>query len=301
MTLPKQLSRYNKHTRNVNVTIKKVDLSVGTSKITFAEAQGMRDTMEDAACVYISSVQGEERVMCAGVFDGHGGALVAKHMEKVLCKNILGMYNQLKISERKFRIIKSMMLHIFKETDRMLHDAYKTTNEPSGCTAIVLLVDYNTNDAYYVNLGDSKGIAYSSRGELLCETIDHKPNSHSENRRITQVGGKITKESGDVHRINNILSLSRALGDHSKSDNLKYRKGKYTHTGPVSCVPDVYRLHLKNTDVTFVLACDGIWDVLSAGTVMKKLLSGMSLKQLIHHAIHDKKSTDNVTVLKIRL
>lgn len=301
MTLPPQLARYNKYTRDVKATIKQVDLTAGTSKITFADAQGKRDTMEDAACVYVASVPGEERVMCAGVFDGHGGALVAQHMERILCRRILRMYNKLKISKRKYRTIKSMMLYIFRETDRQLHAAYKTTNELSGCTAVILLVDYNTHDAYFINLGDSKGIAYNSRGVLLCETVDHKPGSHSEHKRITQAGGKITKDQGDVHRINNILSLSRALGDHSKADNLKYRNGRYSHTGPVSCVPDVYRLRLKSNDVTFVLACDGIWDVLGAGTVMKKLLAGMTLKQLIHHAIHDKKSGDNVTVLMIHL
>lgn len=301
MSFPKKLSRYNKLAiKNVDIHITKVDLTADHRLISFADDIGTRDTMEDAACVYYANVQGHSRVMCAGVFDGHGGSLVAKQMERVLCRKILNMYCQLRIPERKHIVIRSILFHIFKDVDKQLHTLHTKTKEVSGCTAIVLLVDPNTETAYYINLGDSKGIAYKD-GKLLCETIDHKPDSPKEHTRIKKVGGKVSKEAGDVPRINNILSLSRALGDHSKEDNLKYKKGKYTSNGPVSCVPDIYKFPLKDTScVTFLLACDGIWDVLSPEQVIRKMSKGkMTLKGLIRHAIDDKKSSDNVTVLQI--
>lgn len=299
MTFPKKLSRYNKLlSKNVDIHITKVNLEAAHKKISFADDIGERDTMEDAACVYYANVPGQERVMCAGVFDGHGGSLVAKQMERILCSKILNMYCQLRVTERKHRVIRSILFHVFKDTDRQLHNLYTKTKEVSGCTAIVLLVDPNTQTSYYINLGDSKGIAYKN-GKLLCETIDHKPDSTKERTRIKKAGGVINKEAGDVHRINNILSLSRALGDHSKEDNLKYRGGKYTSHGPVSCVPDIYKFPLTDTGITFLLACDGIWDVLTPEKVVSKMSKGETLKGLIRHAIDDKKSGDNVTVLRI--
>lgn len=300
MSLEDALERYSGlMKKNVDIHITKVvNLEAKHKTITFADDIGKRDTMEDAACVYYGSVPGQERVMCAGVFDGHGGSLVAKQMERVLCRKILNIYCKLRVPERKHRVIRNLLLHIFKDTDLQLHNLYKKTKEVSGCTAIVLLVDPNTKTAYYINLGDSKGIAYKG-GKLLCETVDHKPSSAKEHARIKKVGGVVSKESGDVHRINNILSLSRALGDHSKEDNLKYKKGKYTSHGPVSCVPDVYKFPLTEPGITFLLACDGIWDVLTPEKVVSKMTKGETLKGLIRHAIDDKKSDDNVTVLKI--
>ena len=60
-------------------------------------------------------------------------------------------------------------------------------------------------------------------------------------------------------RINGSLNLSRALGD------MAYKQSK--ELGPdgqmVTAVPEVRSLRLEPGDEFLILACDGIWDVLS--------------------------------------
>src|SRR5690606_32128985 len=92
------------------------------------------------------------------------------------------------------------------------------------------------------------------------------------------------------------LSVSRAFGD-LKAEPF------------VTCMPDIKRIKLGKKEKFFVLACDGLWDVLDDQTVVNfVLLNCYDLKTLkrINHDINianklaefaiSKGSTDNVTV-----
>ena len=69
-------------------------------------------------------------------------------------------------------------------------------------------------------------------------------------------------------RINGSLNLSRALGD------MDYKQSK--ELGPdgqmVTAVPEVRSLRLEPGDEFLILACDGIWDVLSNQQVCDRCL-----------------------------
>ena len=72
--------------------------------------------------------------------------------------------------------------------------------------------------------------------------------------------------------------------------------------GPLSSMPDVYTIELDNwQNPTLVLACDGLWDVLSTQDVIDYVrLSpnpSAACHNLIDEAIHKRGSRDNVTVL----
>ena len=127
-----------------------------------------------------------------------------------------------------------------------------------------------------MNVGDSRAIA-SIKGHPVSLSYDHKPNNIGEQTRIIKAGGFV-----ELNRVNGNLALSRALGDFSFKRNLKKQQDEQVVTGLstskhaqtallneirifqiCTAVPDV-TVHDINTDLEFVVvACDGIWDVLS--------------------------------------
>ena len=80
----------------------------------------------------------------------------------------------------------------------------------------------------------------------------------TERSRIEAAGGTVN-DVGGVARVNSNLNLSRAIGD------LKYKLN--TSLPPeqqiITAHPDVRIFELTPEDKFFILACDGIWDVMS--------------------------------------
>lgn len=122
----------------------------------------------------------------------------------------------------------------------------------AGCTAIVALKI--NNSLIVANAGDSRGVL-SRNGVAIALSEDHKPSQEREITRITAAGGFVNM----VGRVNGNLNLSRSLGD------LKYKQSK--HLPPeaqmITAEPDIRVFPLTDEDEFFILACDGIWDVLT--------------------------------------
>lgn len=89
-------------------------------------------------------------------------------------------------------------------------------------------------------------------------SCDHKPIDVSEKARIEKAGGTVSN-AGGVPRVNGNLNLSRAIGD------LKYKANDELppEAQVITAHPDVRVFELSAADHFFLLACDGIWDVLS--------------------------------------
>jgi len=124
-----------------------------------------------------------------------------------------------------------------------------------GCTAISVLVRHK--DIVAANAGDSRAVlCRAGKAEPL--SFDHKPEQDTEKQRIEKAGGHLDTSSGGA-RVNGNLNLSRSLGD------LEYKKNQ--ELGPeeqiISATPDVLVKELTAEDEFIVLACDGVWDVLS--------------------------------------
>lgn len=124
-----------------------------------------------------------------------------------------------------------------------------------GCTSVVAVLQ--GSELYIANAGDSRAVL--GRGKLAVPlSEDHKPASANERSRITNAGGFVS-EVGGVTRVNGNLNLSRAIGD------LRY-KGNHDVARDAQIItaePDVRRVTIMPEDRFFLLACDGIWDVLS--------------------------------------
>lgn len=129
-----------------------------------------------------------------------------------------------------------------------------------GCTAVNCCV---FADRFVVaNVGDSRAVL-CRRGRAVDLSTDHKPNDPKELARIVGAGGWLEPEgSGDLmmHRINGDLNLSRALGD------LEYKQdaSRSPEAQIISAEPDVFEMERHVDDEFLVIACDGIWDVVTS-------------------------------------
>jgi len=125
----------------------------------------------------------------------------------------------------------------------------------AGCTAVVAVKQ--GNELYVANAGDSRGVLCRG-GTAIALSEDHKPAAETERLRIINAGGYLS-EIGGVCRVNGNLNLSRAIGD------LKYKanSGLPAKDQIISAEPDIRHVTLCPDDRFFLLACDGVWDVMT--------------------------------------
>lgn len=176
--------------------------------------QGWRLNMEDA---HISDCNFTKDSSLFAIFDGHGGAEVAKFCAKYFAQELK--------KNKKFATgsnIEDALKETFLQMDVMLFTPecqaelrnLKNENDGAesfaGCTANVVLIHNGT--IYCANAGDSRCVLYSEH-KVLNLSEDHKPDNEMEKARITRAGGFIVEG-----RVNGNLNLSRALGD------LEYKK-----------------------------------------------------------------------------
>ena len=126
--------------------------------------------------------------------------------------------------------------------------------EEQGCTAVAVLLDFAGGQLYCANTGDSRAVAVCG-GVCTALSSDHKPGLDDEHARIERAGGFV--KGG---RVNGNLNLSRTLGDLCYKHNAALGPGEQI----ISCVPDVRAVPLAAPVDFVVLACDGVWDVLSS-------------------------------------
>lgn len=126
----------------------------------------------------------------------------------------------------------------------------------SGCTAVVAVMQ--GKELFVANAGDSRCVVCRN-GKAIDMSVDHKPEDELERTRIERAGGRVTEDN----RVNGGLNLSRALGDHvyKKNADLPLREQMITP------LPDVKSLTLTDEDEFMVLACDGIWNVMTSQDV----------------------------------
>lgn len=131
--------------------------------------------------------------------------------------------------------------------------AKKELTDESGCTATVALV--TPSEIFCCNAGDSRTVL--SKAKIAIDlSVDHKPNLPDEQRRIYAANSYVEEQ-----RVNGMLALSRALGDfdYKKNANLSARDQA------VTAFPEIKSMQITPGDTEFLLlACDGIWDVMSS-------------------------------------
>lgn len=207
--------------------------------------QGWRVSMEDAHVHILSLGPEDPKAAYFGVFDGHGGAKVAAYSANNLHRHIVRRpeYEEGKVEEA--------LREGFLECDRVMRTEESLKDEMAGSTAVVVLTQ--GKDLWCANAGDSRCVA-GVAGTALALSEDHKPTDVKERARIEAAGGFV-----EQNRVNGNLALSRAMGDFVFKMNDKLGQADQI----VTCDPDIQAATVEADWDFLLLACDGIWDVLS--------------------------------------
>uniref|UniRef100_A0A0N5A867 protein-serine/threonine phosphatase n=1 Tax=Syphacia muris TaxID=451379 RepID=A0A0N5A867_9BILA len=219
--------------------------------------QGWRISMEDAH-THLLAVPDDNDAAFFAVYDGHGGSAVSEyagnHLHKLIVTN--PAYVEGRIEEG----IKQGFLAL----DEMIRNDKTMKLDKSGSTAVVVII--KDNKIYCGNVGDSRAVV-SVRGVAKPLSLDHKPVNANERQRIYAAGGYV-----ELNRVNGNLALSRALGDFSFKTDLD----RSAEEQIITAYPDVTVEKLTDDHEFLILACDGIWDVMSNQEVVdfcRKFLS----------------------------
>ncbi|XP_014743682.1 PREDICTED: protein phosphatase 1G isoform X1 [Sturnus vulgaris] len=156
------------------------------------------------------------------------------------------------------------------EEEEMLLPGMEGKEEPgsdSGTTAVVALI--RGKQLIVANAGDSRCVV-SEGGKAVDMSYDHKPEDEVELARIKNAGGKVTMDG----RVNGGLNLSRAIGDHFYKRN----KNLPPEEQMISALPDIKVLTINDDHDFMVIACDGIWNVMSSQEVVDFIQSKITQK-----------------------
>lgn len=138
---------------------------------------------------------------------------------------------------------------------------------------------------YCANAGDARGVLCRT-GMAVRLTYDHKGSDKQEAKRITDAGGFVM--SG---RVNGVLAVTRSLGDSSMKEF-------------VVGAPYTTETELCDDDEFLILACDGLWDVISdqgAVDLIRDIEDAQAASQKLLKYALSHHTTDNVTVIVVRL
>ncbi|OWF42240.1 protein phosphatase 1E-like [Mizuhopecten yessoensis] len=180
--------------------------------------------------------------------------------------------------------------------------AYKGTDEKyllkaereklkSGSTGVSILI--RENKLHLAWLGDSQAMLVKN-GEAVVLMDPHKPEREDERRRIEAAGGCVLFMG--TWRVNGNLAVSRAIGDAA-------------HKKFIISDADTTSVSLDGTEDYIVLACDGLWDVLTPNGVPKLVYDFLQdskgdkscVAQKLVNWAKENGSTDNITVIVVFL
>lgn len=250
--------------------------------------------MEDAHCALIG-LQGLDDWSFFAVFDGHAGASVSAHCAKQLLNAIRDCTD---LSELSPETVKEGIKTGFLRLDEQMREMPEIVSgeDKSGSTAVCAFV--SSKHIFFANCGDSRAVL-SRGGRVSYSTEDHKPMNPLEKERIQNAGGSVM-----IQRVNGSLAVSRALGDFE----YKNVQGKGPCEQLVSPEPEIGVEERTEGDEFVILACDGIWDVMTNEELCDFVRDRMRLTdnlETICHLVVDtclfKGSRDNMSIVIIAL
>lgn len=261
------------------------------------------------------------------IFDGHAGKSTARwcgnNLHTLIEQEILakeaGANCGLGASPASLCDVKDVFHNVFVKADELIEEEGSGS---AGSTAAVAILRWESNDQllalgklesqkpskkfdfvpgpqhkrmlYTANVGDLRIVIYRA-GKAYRLTYDHKASDLSEIDRVRNNGGLIVK-----NRVNGVLAITRSLGD-SYIKNLVTGKPFTTST------------EVTPEDEFLILACDGVWDVISDNHACKYVSDifkqqqqnnepidpAKAAKKLCQLAI-DNATTDNVTAMVVK-
>ncbi|ELP90361.1 adenylate cyclase, putative [Entamoeba invadens IP1] len=249
---------------------------LSTPTLVLSEMQGRRVDMQDSVCL-VQNFCGKGYHLLS-LFDGHGGAETAR-----LCTAMFPS-----ILARKLNEVDLPLTKIMEDTFYIVNEEVKKRGYMDGSAALVVLV---TPFKYCVaNAGDSRAllIRFSSM-EVLSH--DHKPTHPEEYKRLRKERGFVDPNG----RTNGMAAVSRAIGDIDCQPAL-------------TCFPETLLFDRKDKDLAIILACDGVWDVMSNEEVCDVVRAGSLEKDppertacYIRDIAYARNSGDNISCVVCKL
>lgn len=244
--------------------------------------QGWRVEMEDAHCVRIGLSKALANNSFFAVFDGHAGDFVSKYSSEHLIDVILNLWHleceNLGIDSLNGDVLKTdtaledpEILEKFKQkviegflkidTDMKNLPEFTENGIRSGTTAVAAFL--TPKKVIFANCGDSRALL-CSKNSIKFATSDHKPYNEEERKRIENAGGSVM-----IQRVNGSLAVSRALGDYDYKNSPQLPATAQL----VSPKPEVDIIERSEDDQYLLLACDGVWDVMSNEEIVQYITS----------------------------
>jgi len=286
--------------------------------------QGWRMGHEDAHAMRCDATNGSFWVL-----DGHGGEGVANYGAGELLNEVA------KTMQPECLPDNETLVAAFLAVDARAR-AYcaKNPEKDSGSTVIGAVASRASDTGLFtvklLNCGDSRGLVVRGTTEeesscqeygvdvpahirevdapeyswpVVTESVDHKPSHPTERARIEAANGKVSDTNPP--RLDSNLAVSRGLGDFEYKSNSDLAPADQK----VSCVPDIYEVAGLPAGSIIILACDGVWDVMTSEEVADMVRERMKcpksdLGDLCADVIREclaKESRDNVTMMIIHL
>lgn len=204
----------------------------------------------------------------AAVYDGHGGDAVSEILRDRLHSLYVKALPLRHMEEKQQRLhdvsftvpsIRSHITALRGALKRIERDVLRQDElEYQGSTAVIVIVHVDENgqrSLVSANIGDSRAVL-SRGGKAVDLTRDHKPSDEREMARIVAMGEEVEWDPyGEIHRVRD-LSLSRAIGD-------RFAKPVVTSEAEIDCTTVI-----DDEDEFFILASDGLWDVMTSQEVV---------------------------------
>ncbi|CAN7136938.1 unnamed protein product [Brassica rapa subsp. narinosa] len=261
-----------------------------TLRYGLSSMQGWRATMEDAHAAILDV---DDKTSFFGVYDGHGGKVVAKFCAKYLHQQVLSnqaygagdietslqraffRMDDMMQGQRGWRELAALgdkmnkfsgMIEGFIWSPRSggdvnnqpdnwpLEDGPHSDFTGPNCGCTACVALIKDKKLFVANAGDSRCVI-SRKGQAYDLSKDHKPDLEAEKERILNAGGFI-----HAGRINGSLNLTRAIGD------MEFKQNKFLSSDKqmVTANPDINTIDLCDDDDFLVVACDGIWDCMTS-------------------------------------
>ena len=270
----------------------KVDASHGVYA-----AQGPRKTMQDRHKVDLKFEVDGAIYSAYSVFDGHGDdATAADYAALHLHENL-----KTELKSRHCDDMSSSMTSILKRayqrTDEGLIEASASRRSGTCVLTLVLELSQVPMQWHVAWAGDSRAILVTKDvvARPKWASVDHTPTLAREYKRVRDLDGWISEG-----RVNGELAVTRAFGDKIKGSG-PYEK--YVVTG----IPDCQSGVVMEEDECIVLACDGVYDVMSNEMLAKETRLAIlckpdldvAAKRIVDRCL-ELRTWDNVTAMIVR-
>jgi protein phosphatase PTC2/3 len=255
----------------------------------FSSTQGKRSTMQDKNFIkfnILKSSDERENTTYFGLFDGHGGSLVASYLRDNLLRNILNEQNL---------INNETITRGFLDTNNAILQN-RRIRQCGSCAISTFIFD---DKIVVANAGTSRAIIVRDDGVVVPLSNPHNANVESERNRVISAGGNVEGDSNGTLRVCGTLIPSRAFGDYHRY----FKMHEY-----VAPEPEIieYNFSLEH-DRFLIIASDGFWDYVhylddNITEILNRSLDPQKLSEsLLNYAYQEKGSEDNITVIVVPL